>query len=404
MRFLFLLGPAFVAATAYVDPGNVAANLTAGVKYGYLLVWVLVVANIMAVLVQYQSAKLGLVTGKTLPEILGTNLGNKNRRLFWLQAEIIAAATDIAEIIGGAVALQLLFGIPLLTGACMVTVASMLLLTLQKREKQQKFELVIIFLLFIICVGFLYGLVINPPDSEKVLLGLLPKLAGQETVLLATSMLGATVMPHVIYLHSALTRDRYLLPNTSIKDVPDAKRLLRAVRWDVVFALFIAGVVNIAMLLVAAANLEGVVGTDTLEGAYAAIYSNLGEVVAKVFGVGLLASSLASTSVGSYAGSAIMSGLLQVQVPIFVRRLFTALPALFLLGFNVDPTMALVLSQVFLSMGIPFALIPLLRYSANRKLMGSYADGFWLKYSTRVTVVLVVFLNILLVFLTIFFE
>lgn len=404
MRFFFLLGPAFIAATAYVDPGNVAANLTAGAQYGYLLVWVLVVANIMAVLVQYQSAKLGLVTGKGLPEILGQNLGNKNRRLFCLQAEIIAAATDIAEIIGGAVALNLLFDVPLLIGAIIVTLASMCLLSLQKRQKQQRFELVIIFLLLIICVGFLYGLLMHPPDSQKVLSGLIPKFAGQETVLLATGMLGATVMPHVIYLHSTLTRDRYLLPKTSIKDVANGKQLLRATRWDVIFALFVAGTVNIAMLLLAAGNLQGVVGTETLEGAYAAIYANLGEIVAKVFAVGLLASSLASTAVGGYAGSAIIAGLLHVKIPVLLRRVLVALPALFLLSINFDPTRALILSQVVLSMGIPFALIPLLRYSANRKLMGEYVDGFWLKISSRISVTLIIVLNILLIFLTIFSE
>src|SRR4029453_2226354 len=206
---LLLLGPAFVAAIAYVDPGNVAANLTAGANYGYLLVWVLVAANAMAVLVQYQSAKLGLATGLSLPEILGKRLGTQRPRLHWAQAAIVPRAPDMAEVIGGAVALNLLFGLPLLAGGLIVGLASMMLLALQSRRGQRSFEYAILVFLGIIQAGFVSGLFVNPPDAGSALGGLLPRFEGTDTVLLAASMLGATVMPHAIYLHSALARDRH---------------------------------------------------------------------------------------------------------------------------------------------------------------------------------------------------
>ena len=271
-----LLGPAFVASIAYVDPGNVAANLTAGAQYGYLLVWVLVAANIMAVLVQYQSAKLGIVTGKSLPEILGERLKPFWRRAFWLQAEVVAAATDLAEVVGGAIALNLLFGLPLPLGAVIVGAVSMLLLAVQARQKQRPFEFIIMFLLGIITIGFLAGLFISPPDPRAALAGLVPGFQGPDTVLLAASMLGATVMPHAIYVHSALSRDRHR-PDEHQHVPPSAvARLVRATRLDVVAALAIAGLVNIGMLLLAASTLGGEEGTDTIEGAHAAITANLG--------------------------------------------------------------------------------------------------------------------------------
>ncbi|MDQ1582680.1 MAG: manganese transport protein, partial [Microbacteriaceae bacterium] len=255
-RLLFLLGPAFVAAIAYVDPGNVAANLTAGAKFGYLLVWVLIVANAMAVLVQYQSAKLGLVTGKSLPEHLGERLGTRGRRAFWLQAELVAAATDIAEVLGGAIALHLLFGLPLLVGGLIVGVVSMALLAVQSRSGQRAFEWVIMALLAIIAIGFVSGLAVSSVSWPDAAAGLLPRFGGAETVLLAASMLGATVMPHAIYLHSALVRDRHGVQT----DDAQVTRLLRVTRWDVLGALAIAGAVNIAMLLLAASSLSGVAG------------------------------------------------------------------------------------------------------------------------------------------------
>ncbi|MDP9986243.1 manganese transport protein [Arthrobacter oryzae] len=394
---LLLLGPAFVAAIAYVDPGNVAANLTAGANFGYLLVWVLVVANAMAVLIQYQSAKLGLATGMSLPEILGKRLGTGQRRAYWVQAEIVAGATDMAEVIGGAVALNLLFGLPLLTGGVIIGVASMLLLALQSRRSQKSFEFAILTLLGVIAVGFVSGLFVAPPDAGGALAGLVPRFEGTDTVLLAASMLGATVMPHAIYLHSALARDRHGFS----KDPAVRTRLIRTTRVDVAGALLLAGVVNIAMLLLAATSLRGVEGTDTIAGAHAAVTSALGPVIGVVFAVGLLASGLASTSVGCYAGATIMGGLLKMRIPLLVRRTVTLIPALLVLGAGIEPTVALVLSQVLLSFGIPFALIPLIRLTGSRKVMGVHVDSKPLRIAGWTSATLIVGLNCVLIFLTV---
>lgn len=390
-----LLGPAFVAAIAYVDPGNVAANLTGGARYGYLLVWVLVGANLMAAMVQYQSAKLGIVTGQTMPELLGKRMRIGPRRAFWAQAELVAVATDLAEVIGGAIALWLLFGIPLFWGGLIVGGVSMVLLGLQNRFGQRPFESVIIGLLAIIAIGFLAGLFVSPPDAGAIAGGLVPRFEGTDSVLLAAGMLGATVMPHAIYVHSALARDRHGRATDATRG-----RLLRSTKIDVVVALGIAGVVNIGMLLLAAVNLRGIEGTDTIEGAHAAIESTLGPGIALVFAIGLLASGLASTSVGSYAGATIMAGLLKRRIPLFARRFLTLVPALVILAVGVDPTWALVLSQVFLSFGIPFALVPLLRLTSDREIMGESANSRTVKWILGLIVALVVALNLALIVLT----
>lgn len=396
-RGLLLLGPAFVASIAYVDPGNVAANLTSGARYGFLLVWVLVAANLIAAVVQYQSAKLGIITGRTMPELLGERLKPVPRRAFWVQAEIVAAATDLAEVIGGAIALNLLFHLPLLVGGIIVGAISMVILALQTRYGQRTFETVIIGFLAIIAVGFVAGLFVNPPAAGDVIGGLLPRFDGSGSVLLAASMLGATVMPHAIYVHSALARDRH----GRAEALDDQRRILRGTKIDVVIALGIAGIVNIGMLLLAAVNLRGVADTDTIEGAHAAISSALGPVVALVFAIGLLASGLASTSVGSYAGATIMAGLLKKRIPVFLRRLLTLIPALIILAIGVDPTWALVVSQIGLSFGIPFALVPLWRLTNDRALMGERVNRRPVRVALALIVVVVVTLNIALIVLTI---
>jgi manganese transport protein len=389
VRGLLLLGPAFVAAIAYVDPGNVAANLSAGAQFGYLLVWVLVVANLMAALIQYQSAKLGLVTGQSLPELLGQRLGTRSRIAFWVQAELIAAATDLAEVVGGAIALYLLFDLPLVLGGIIIGVVSMVLLAVQSRFGQRPFEFVIIGLLAVIAIGFLAGLAVRPPDIASVVGGLVPRFSGTESVLLAASILGATVMPHAIYVHSALARDRHGKAPGGIA----TGRLLRITRWDVAIALTLAGLVNIGMLLLAATDLRGAHGVDTIEGSHTVIQATLGPVIAIVFSIGLLASGLASTSVGSYAGATIMSGLLHRRIPLVVRRIVTLVPALLLLGFGADPTAVLVISQVVLSFGIPFALVPLLRLTSDRTVMGAFVNTTAMKIQLVVAIVLVIGLN-----------
>ena len=392
---LRLLGPAFVASVAYVDPGNVAANVTAGSRYGYLLLWVLVAADVVAVLVQYQSARLGLVTGRSLPEVLGERLPRGGRLAFWLQAEVVAGATDLAEVVGGALALQLLVGLPLPLGGVLVGAVSLVLLASQDRYGPRRFELLVGGLLAVIGLGFLAGLVVRPPDAGAVLSGLVPRFQGTDSVLLAVSMLGATVMPHAIYAHSALARDRHGHLGTGSARA----RLLRATRWDVGGALSVAGVVNVGLLLLAATGLRHLPGTDSIPGAHAAIVAGLGPAIGLVFALGLLASGLASTSVGAYAGSVVMDGLLHRRVHPLVRRVVTLVPAVVLLAMGADPTWTLVVSQVVLSFGIPFALVPLVRLTRDVRLMGAERTGPWLHGVLLVLAALVVGLNVALLVL-----
>ncbi len=386
-----------MAAIAYVDPGNIAANVSAGSQFGFLLVWVIVVANLMAGLVQYLSAKLGLVTGRTLPESVRDRTGTPSRIAYWVQAELVAIATDVAEIIGGALALHLLFDLPLVVGGVITGLVSLGLLAIGDLRGQRVFERVITGLLLIITIGFLASLVVNPPPAAAVADGLIPRFDGVDSVLLATAMLGATVMPHAVYLHSGLARDRHGHPPPGAQRA----RLLRATRWDVGTAMLVAGTVNLALLLVAATNLRGQEGTDTIEGAHSAVADTLGPGVALFFAVGLLASGLASTSVGAYAGAMIMQGLLRRKFPLLVRRLVTLLPALLVLASGVDPTRALVLSQVVLSFGIPFALIPLVRLTGNPAVMGADVNRTLTSALAWLVAALITLLNVALIYLTI---
>ncbi len=400
-RVAWLLGPALVAGVAYLDPGNVASNMTAGARYGYLLVWVVVLGNVMAWLIQYLSAKLGVVTGRSLAETLGERIRSRwGRRAYWLQAELVAMATDIAEVLGGAVALWLLFGVPLLWGGVVTGAISIALLLVQQRRGARPFEFVVMGLMLVIAFGFTYGVFAAPPDAAGVVSGLVPRFEGVDSLLLAASILGATIMPHAIYAHSALARDRFVSPSARAADQNIATpRLLRATRWDVTIALAIAGTVNLAILLLAAAALSGVPGTDSLEGAYAALRDTIGPTVAGLFAVGLLASGLASTAVGAYAGAEIMQGLLRVRIPMLVRRLITLVPALAILAIGVDPTLALVLSQVVLSFGIPFALVPLVALTARRDVLGAYRNRMLTTVAGVIASLFLIALNVVLLWL-----
>ncbi len=363
---LVVLGPAFVAAVAYVDPGNFATNFAAGAQYGYLLLWVIIVANLMAMLIQSLSAKLGLATGKNLPETCRERMPRTGNLLMWVQAELVAIATDLAEVVGGAIALNLLFGIPLFTGGLVTGVIAFALLALQGRG-HRPFERAIVALLAVILVGLVSTLFRVDVDPAAALAGLVPQFSGTDSLLLATGILGATVMPHVIYLHSALTQHR--LPAQS---PADRRFLLRTGRLDIVLGMGVAGLVNLSMLVIAAALFAGtaVPDTDTLSGIYAGLGVQLDQVAAIAFAVALLASGFASSGVGTYAGQVIMAGFLRRRIPLLARRLLTLVPALVVLALGVDPTQALVLSQVVLSFGIPFALAPLVRFTAQRSIMG----------------------------------
>ncbi|HJQ48817.1 MAG TPA: Nramp family divalent metal transporter [Amycolatopsis sp.] len=390
-----LLGPAFVAAIAYVDPGNVASNVSAGAQFGYLLVWVVVAANLMAGLVQYLSAKLGLVTGRSLPEALRERMPRGGRLAYWAQAELVAVATDLAEVVGGAIALNLLFDLPLLVGGVITGLVSMGLLLVQDRRGQRPFERVISGLLAVIAIGFLASLVVAPPSPSGVASGLVPRFSGAESVLLAAAMLGATVMPHAVYLHSGLARDRHGQATGN-----RLAGLLRVTRADVTLAMLLAGAVNLAMILLAATNLRGIPGVDSIAGAHGAVAGTLGGGVALLFAIGLLASGLASTSVGAYAGAMIMQGLLRKHVPLLLRRLVTLLPAIVVLAAGADPSRALVVSQVVLSFGIPFALIPLVRLTNDRGLMGADANHRMTSVVAWAIVGVIVVLNVALIYLT----
>lgn len=362
-----LLGPAFVTAVAYVDPGNFATNIAAGSGYGYLLVWVVLASNLMAMLIQYLSAKAGVATGMSLPALCRAHLPRPVVRGLWGQAELVAVATDLAEVVGGALALKLLFDLPLPVGGTITGLVAFALLAV-KGAGHRHFETVIIGLLGVILVGFAYDVAISGVDSMAVLDGTLPRFEGMDSVMLAAGMLGATVMPHAIYLHSALTSERF-----HARTDTERRTVLRSQRVDVIVAMSIAGVMNLALLLVAASTLSGR-GIDTIEGAHVALGETLGSGAALLFALGLLASGFASSSVGTLGGQVIMEGFIRRRIPLVARRLMSLLPAVAILAVGVDPTKALVASQVVLSFGIPFALVPLVWFTARRDVMGALVN------------------------------
>jgi manganese transport protein len=370
LRRLLLLGPAFVAAVAYVDPGNVGTNVTAGARYGYLLLWVIVLANVTAVLVQYLAAKVTIATGRTLPELCRQRYRRPTRVGLLVQAEGVAIATDLAEVLGGAIALKLLLDLPLLLGGVVIGAVSLAILAVQQRRGQQRFEHTIVLLLVVVLVGFLWSAVAGRPDLTGVASGLVPRLQGVDSLVLAAGILGATVMPHAIWLHGALVRDRH----GDVSADPERQRmLLGATRVDVGLALLFAGTVNVAMLVAAAATLKGT-SAASIEDAFDGFAAGLGSAAALLFALALLASGLASSSVGTYAGAVILDGFGGRRLPLTVRRLVALVPALLLLALGIDTTQALVLSQVVLSFGIPFALWPLVAITADPRLMGPLSN------------------------------
>ena len=367
---LALLGPAFVAAVAYIDPGNFATNITAGAKYGYLLVWVIVAANLIAMLVQYLSAKIGIASERNLPELCRDSMPKPVTFGLWLQAEAVAIATDLAEFVGAAIALYLLFGVPLFTAGLMTAVVAFAILALQTRG-YRRFELAIAGMLGLVLLGFLYDLLQVGVDLGGFGAGLVPSFSGTESVLLAVGILGATVMPHVVYLHSALTQDRI-----RAQDEAEKRELLRFGRLDVMIAMGVAGVINLTMLVVAAGLFYGSGQTevDSIEGAHAGFETLLGGGAALAFAIALLSSGLSSSSVGTYSGQVVMQGFIRRRIPLFLRRSLTMAPALVVLGLGLEPTSTLVLSQVVLSFGIPFALVPTILLTRRRDLMGGLVN------------------------------
>jgi manganese transport protein len=364
---LAVVGPAFVAAIAYVDPGNFATNFSAGAGYGYLLLWVIVLANVMAMFVQSLSAKLGLATGRSLPQNCREHYRRPVVLGLWGQAELVAMATDLAEIVGGAIALNLLFGMPLLVGGLVTGGWAFLLLALQSPGGRHYIHAVTAYF-GIVAVAFLLLVLGADIDGSSAVSGLVPRFDGVGSLVLAVGILGATVMPHAIYLHSALVTE-----TTDAVTVPQKWKELRTQRIDVTAAMTVAGLVNVAMLLVAAALFaDEELGDNVLEGAYEG-FGPL-SAAALLFALALLASGFASSSVGTYAGQVIMAGFLERRIPLFLRRALTMIPALAVLALGVDPTRALVISQIVLSFGIPFALVPLLQLTRRRDVMGDLVN------------------------------
>lgn len=374
-RMLPLLGPAFVAAIAYIDPGNFATNMGGGALFGYTLVWVVVLANVVAMLVQYLSAKLGLATGQDLAELCRDRLSGPARWLMWGQAELVAMATDLAEFVGAAIALQLLFGLDPL-GSGIVTAAVAFVILGLRRHRRRPFEIVIIALLAVVTLVFGYELLHAAPAPGDIAAGLVPRFAGVDSVVLASGIVGATVMPHAVYLHSSMSA-QLARPGPQRRALPtlQRRRLLCAQRMDVVIALSLAGVVNVAMLVMAAALFHtSTLRIESIQDAHAALAVLAGTGAAVAFAVALLASGLSSASVGTYAGEIVMRGYLGLRVPSSVRRLVTMLPALVLLGSGASTGSALVISQVVLSFGIPFTLVPLVILTSRTAVMGELVN------------------------------
>jgi len=367
-RLLPFLGPAFIASIAYIDPGNFATNIAGGSKFGYTLLWVIVASNLMAMLIQTLSAKLGIATGRNLPEVCRERLSRRTSTALWAQAEVIAMATDLAEFLGAAIGFHLLFGIGLFPAAVITGICAFVILGLQ-RFGFRPLEAVLATMVGAIGVCYVAELFKAKPQASTVVHhAFVPAFQGKESVLLAVGILGATVMPHVIYLHSALTQDR-IRPESDAQ----ARRLFRYTVVDVIVAMAIAGLINAAMLVMAASVFHGsgLLDVDSLEGAHRTLEPILGLAAGKLFALALLFSGLASSAVGTLAGQIVMQGFIRRQIPIWVRRVVTMLPAFVVIAVGVDPSRTLVFSQVVLSFGIPFALIPLVIFTSNRDIMGT---------------------------------
>ena len=393
------LGPAFIAAVAYVDPGNFATNISGGAQFGYLLLWVLLCSNLMAMLVQSMSAKLGIATGKNLPEVCRARFPKLVSIGLWIQAEVIAMATDLAEFIGAALALNLLFGIPLFPAGLLTGLGVFGILALQRRGFRP-LEAVISAMVGVILLAFAFQIYYAEPESERILAGLFtPGFQGTESVLLAAGILGATVMPHVIYLHSALTQRRVIG-----KTEGEKKKIFRFELVDVVIAMSLAGFINASMLIMAAAlfNANGLTEITDIDLAFEQLGILVNDNAAILFGFALFASGFSSSSVGTMAGQVVMQGFINRRIPLFLRRLVTMAPALIILAVGLNPSRSLVISQVVLSFGIPFALIPLLIFCRNRNVMGTLVNHSLTTAVATVVVTMIVSLNLFLIYQTFF--
>ncbi|MFP3721064.1 Nramp family divalent metal transporter [Niallia circulans] len=389
-KILPFLGPAFIAAIAYIDPGNFATNIAAGSKYGYLLLWVILFSNIMALIIQSLSAKLGIATGKNLAEIAREEFPKPVSIGLWIQGELVIMATDLAEFIGAALGIYLLFGIPLLEASLIAAVGSFAILELQRRG-YRSLEAGITAMLFIVILSFIVQMFFAKPDVPSLLHGLFtPQFDGLDSVILAAGILGATVMPHAIYLHSALTQNRIVGETDKEK-----KQIFRFEFIDILIAMLIAGFINGAMLIVSSAlfHKNGLFVED-LDVAFNYFGQLVNPVSATLFGLGLLIAGLSSSSVGTMSGDVIMQGFIHFRIPLYVRRFITMVPPIAVIALGINPTTALVISQVILSFGIGFALIPLIMFTSSKRIMGNLVNTKWITIISWVMAILIVGLNI----------
>ena len=398
-RLLPFLGPAFIASVAYIDPGNFATNIQGGAQFGYTLLWVIVASNLMAMLIQTLSAKLGIATGQNLAELCRSNFSRRTVIGMWLLMEVVAMATDLAEFLGAALGFNLLLGIPLWIAGFLTAIVTFIILGLE-RYGFRPLEAVITALVGVISISYLIETILDKPDWGLVAYhSVVPQFAGSESVLLATGILGATVMPHVIFLHSALTQNRIVT-----REPIQMKRLFNFEVADVVIAMGVAGLINAAMLLMAAATFHahGMTQVGTIEEAHLTLVPLLGPAASWVFAISLLASGLSSSSVGTMSGQVIMQGFLHQHIPVWIRRLVTMVPSLAVILIGLDPTRTLVISQVVLSFGLPFAIIPLIIFTRRKELMGVLTNRWYTTILISIVAALIIFLNLYLLFQTFF--
>jgi manganese transport protein len=392
-RLLPFLGPAFIACVAYIDPGNFATNIQGGAEFGYMLLWVIVASNLMAMLIQTLSAKLGIATGHNLAEHCRNEFPRPVVIVMWVLMELVSMATDLAEFLGAAIGFNLLFHIPLLTAALLTAVTTFIILGLERRGFRP-LEAIITALVGVIAICYVAETILDRPDLGQVAYSMfVPRFAGSESVLLATGILGATVMPHVIFLHSSLTQRR--IPTRKASDL---KRLFRFELLDVTIAMLLAGLVNAAMLIMAASTFftHGLTTIGTIEEAYRTLTPLLGSAASTVFAISLLASGISSSTVGTMAGQVIMQGFIHRKIPVWVRRLVTMVPPIIVIALGLDPTRTLVLSQVVLSFGLPFAVIPLVLFTSRRDLMKGLVNQRLTTIAASLVAALIVVLNIYL--------
>ncbi|MEI8131343.1 MAG: Nramp family divalent metal transporter [Leptolinea sp.] len=394
-KIMPFLGPAFIASVAYVDPGNFATNIQGGAQFGYMLLWVIIVSNLMAMLLQTLSAKLGIATGKNLAESCRLYFPKPVVWGMWVLMEIVAMATDLAEFLGAALGFYLLLGVPLWIAGILTAIATFLILGLE-RSGFRPLEAVITSFVGVIAISYVVETILDKPDWGLVLnSAVIPRFAGTESILLATGILGATVMPHAIFLHSALTQNRIVVRKPKL-----LQKLFRYEQIDIFIAMGAASLINAAMLIMAASTFHrsGLTNVGTIEQAYITLEPLLGKAASWVFGLSLLASGLSSASVGTMAGQVIMQGFLHYEIPVWIRRLVTMVPSLIVIFIGFDPTRTLVISQVALSFGLPFAVIPLVYFTSQKKLMGVLVNKPITTYAAWAIAALIVALNFFLIF------